>query len=424
VRLLLVGAFPYPHHQGSQIYFQEQAIALRAVGLDVELLTYGSGLDPAAENPGRWRALDGFVHHRSPAWTTPRSMKAGPGWGKPRADLGLGLALNDALASKMLQNSYYDAILTHNVEACFVALSVRKVRHESSPPIIFCVHTLLGEELSTYSNYLKDKRNNSISSPALEADKRLRRRLRKLVDASGRGLDRAVARRVDGWIALTQSSHRVMRRHSNRPGALIPPPLPDPRHWLDAFDPRAAAKRHRLPYKDFYLYSGNLDGYQELEWLVRASQRRSRAGPKIVVASHDPAVFDAYAAEGFGLESRLVESEAEMISLTGAARATLVPRRTQGGFPIKLANSLAVGTAPIAFLEKEWGLRDGENALIARGEAPEIGLAQAIDSLDASPELATRLGKGARALYESNHRPQACAEKTALLIQKAIDAQP
>lgn len=424
MRLLLVGAFPYPHHQGSQIYFQEQAIALRALGLDVELLTYGSGLDPAAGNPGRWRALDGFVHHRSPTWTTPQSMKAGPGWGKPRADLGLGLALNDALASKMLQNSGYDAILTHNVEACFVALSVQKVRHKSSPPLIFCVHTLLGEELSAYSNYLKEKGKDSIPNAPSETAKPLRRRLRRLVDAGGRALDRAVARRVDGWIALTQSSHRVMRRHSNRAGALIPPPIPDPRHWLDAFDPRAAAERHHLPYKDFYLYSGNLDGYQELEWLARASQRRRGGDPRIVVASHDPAVFDAHATAGFGIESRLVESEAEMLSLTGAARATLVPRRTRGGFPIKLANSLAVGTAPIAFLEKEWGLHDGENALIARGEAPEIGLAQAIDALDASPELAVRLGKGARALYESNHRPQVCAEKTTQLIRKAIDAQP
>ena len=32
MRLLLVGAFPYPHHQGSQVYFQEQAIALRSAG--------------------------------------------------------------------------------------------------------------------------------------------------------------------------------------------------------------------------------------------------------------------------------------------------------------------------------------------------------------------------------------------------------
>ena len=43
MRLLLVGAFPYPLGQGSQIYFQEQAQALRAAGADVEMLTYASG---------------------------------------------------------------------------------------------------------------------------------------------------------------------------------------------------------------------------------------------------------------------------------------------------------------------------------------------------------------------------------------------
>ena len=58
MRLLLVGAFPYPHHQGSQVYFQEQAIALRSAGAQVELLTYGRADEGAPEDPERWRALD------------------------------------------------------------------------------------------------------------------------------------------------------------------------------------------------------------------------------------------------------------------------------------------------------------------------------------------------------------------------------
>ena len=84
MRLLLVGAFPYPHHQGSQVYFQEQAIALRAAGADVELLTYASQ-GPVGDDLDRWRALDGFLHHKAPAWTAPSGLRSGPSLGKPLA---------------------------------------------------------------------------------------------------------------------------------------------------------------------------------------------------------------------------------------------------------------------------------------------------------------------------------------------------
>ena len=74
MRLLLIGAFSYPQSLGSQVYFQEQAIALRAAGAEVDLLTYGARRDSTegdgeAEgegDPDRWRALDGFAHFTIP----------------------------------------------------------------------------------------------------------------------------------------------------------------------------------------------------------------------------------------------------------------------------------------------------------------------------------------------------------------------
>jgi glycosyltransferase involved in cell wall biosynthesis len=89
MRLLLVGAFPYPHHQGSQIYFREQARALRNAGAEVELLTYASGLGPMEADS----ESDGFLHHTPPAWTAPRRLNSGPAWGKPLADIALAMTL-------------------------------------------------------------------------------------------------------------------------------------------------------------------------------------------------------------------------------------------------------------------------------------------------------------------------------------------
>ena len=108
-----------------------------------------------------------------------------------------------------------------------------------------------------------------------------------------------------------------------------------------------------------------------------------------------------------------------MRALLEAARASLVTRRAEGGFPIKLANSLAAGTAPVCFLEHEWGLEDGVSALVARGDSPDAAFAAALDTLDRSPERARRLAAGARALYDEHHRPGAVAKRTLELIEEA-----
>lgn len=418
MRILLVGAFAYPHRQGSQVYFQEQAIALRAAGAHVDLLTYAIGSRPSPADPDRWRALDGFDHRKAPAWTAPTSLASGPGWRKPLADLALVMTLRDAIASKMLQKKPYDAIMTHNAEACLIGLLAGLARHRSRIPLIYCVHTLLENELSSYLQHTENK-DFYIHFASIEASRdRLRQVMTRGLDRSGMSLDRFLARRVDGFIALTQSSDRVMTKYSTAPGCLIPPPIPDPLRGDRTLESMGAAARHGLEYKGFYLYSGNLDAYQELELLGRANQLRGTGGPKIVVASHDPSVLESVGLRRAGMTLRLVESETEMLSLLAAARASLVPRRAEGGFPIKLANSLAVGTPPISFLEREWGLSDGENARIAGADHSARSFATAIADLDRSAELAIRLGKGARALYEANHRPRLAAERTLELIER------
>ncbi|MBJ18884.1 MAG: glycosyltransferase [bacterium] len=420
MRLLLVGAFPYPHHQGSQVYFQEQAIALRAAGAEVELLTYASGTPPSRNDPDRWRVLDGFEHRKTPSWTAPASLDSGPGWGRPLADLGLLTTLRDAIASKMLQGAPYDAALTHNAEACLIGVLSGLARHEPRIPLVYCVHTLMENEISAYYKLLNSKDFTPSLGMHRKRFARFRTSLRRALDHGGGTLDRFLASRIDAWIALTHSSECVMRQFSDRPGELIPPPIPDPRHRSIPLDPVAVANTHGLDDRGFYLYSGNLDGYQELELLAGASHLRGLdpARPKIVLASHDPAVLASDLVRRAGMEARLVGSDAEMLSLLAAARASLVTRRAAGGFPIKLVNSLAVGTPPISFLGREWGLIDGENARLAGRDRPAAALAEAIESLDRSPELATRLGEGARALYEANHRPQPAAERTLALIRQ------
>jgi glycosyltransferase involved in cell wall biosynthesis len=240
-----------------------------------------------------------------------------------------------------------------------------------------------------------------------------------------------------------------MRQVSNTPGAVIPPAIPDPNLAFEPLDPTEVAVRHALEPGRFFLYSGNLDAYQELDILASAAvelARRSDSPPKIVIASHrtsrhagphvrsdqstcgkkDPLAARApgWAEPMPGIEFRTLESAAEMQALLSAAKASLVPRRAAGGFPIKLVNSLAVGTPIVAFLEQEWGLTHERNSLICASDRPVVSLADAIERLANDEDLAKRLAIGARALYRERHRPAVAASETLSLIRDVNAFRP
>jgi glycosyltransferase involved in cell wall biosynthesis len=247
-----------------------------------------------------------------------------------------------------------------------------------------------------------------------------------------------------------------MRQFSQAPSALIPPPLPDPKLDSEPLDPIEVASRHALDPGHFFLYSGNLDGYQELDILSAAAAelaRRSESPPQIVIASHylghhlsrhprrqdgTPAnngqhVTDrdlrggraaGWAESLPGVEFRRVESSSEMQALLSVARASLVSRRAQGGFPIKLVNSLATGTPVVAFHEQEWGLAHERNSLICAPDRPALTLADAIERLADDDALAERLSAGARALYLERHVPERVASETLDLIRRARSFSP
>jgi glycosyltransferase involved in cell wall biosynthesis len=437
MRLLLVGAFPYPQSHGSQIYFQEQAIALRSLGVEISLLTYGAGkkLRPAAEdaedddnpeteNRGKreievaehWRALDGFEHLRSPEWTAPSSLRSGPSWAKPLADLGLAMTLRNALASES-RHGAYDAILTHNAEATLCALKVLPRRR---PPILYCAHTLLAKELPTYLKESKSKAflNQTSLTPTIG-------RVAKVLDRFGHRIDRALAENAEGWIALTRSSERFMRHFSNAPGMLIPPAVPDPLTGCLALEPARTARRYGLEPGRFLLYSGNLDAYQELDILAAVAGKRTRGNRagghpalRLVIASHAPRK-DAGSNDAIpGVEFLHVESSAEMQALLASARASLLMRRAEGGFPIKLVNSLASRTPVIAFHGQEWGLEHERNGLICSPARPVESMVAAIDRLERDDGLTARLATGARELYLRRHRPEPAARRVLELVEE------
>ena len=187
MRLALIGAFPFPYPQGSQIYLAEQARALHAVGAEPVLLTYGRSR-PAAAGV----APPGMEWIRSADWLSPKTERSGPSWMKPVADAALAATL---LAAHRRRR--FDAVLAHNAEAAVIAVATRAI---TGVPLIYVAHTLLRHELSAYASI----------------------RWRTLLDRAGDAIDRFIARHADGIIALGDDARTAMSSSSRSSTALRP----------------------------------------------------------------------------------------------------------------------------------------------------------------------------------------------------------
>ena len=364
LRLALLGAFAFPAPLGSQRFFAEQASALRAAGAEVERFTY------AAEGL-TLRGLD------------PRKLAA---------DRALGRAL---LAAHRVGR--FDAVLAHNAEATLLALLLRS---RLGIPVVYVAHTLWAEELETW----------------------LTPRLAPAARMAGRALDRSLARRADAVLVLCEAAHRALSAEARGPIACIPPGhTPELAPPADAA--AAACTRHGLVRDAFALYAGNLDRYQGLDVLDAAAARgpRERSGPgepglPLVAVTHD-----ARAARFRHLRVIEIGTIEEARLLTHGAALAVLPRRSQGGFPLKLLHYMEAGRAIVLRAGLAGALVHDESAWLLRDAAGPDDFTAAIHSLAADAALRARLGAGARRALGSHHAWPARAAETLALVRAAIE---
>ncbi len=373
MRLAVLAACPFPNPQGSQLYLVDQLRALAKTGMHATLFTYGRGRGPA---PPEIEAI------RIPALLSPRALAAGPQWSKPVADIAL-------VARFLTARRAFDAILAHHAEAAAIALSMRPV---TRLPVVYVAHALLGCELASYAH------------PAW----------RGLLDRAGSSIDRFIARRATAVIALCRPSARALGAWARGPVALIPPGLDPQTPPTERFQ-RDICARFGLAPRRFVLYAGNLDPYQGLDLLELAARELRAEGTPVVAITHDAGRAGP---PGDGLEIVEVASFDEVRALSFAAGALVHPRRTPGGFPIKLLNYMETARPIVAFGELDSGLEHERSAWLLAPGSGSVELAMALRRLLASPELGDRIGRGARRHLLRNHAWDDIARRTVELLGK------
>ncbi|MDG2332800.1 MAG: glycosyltransferase family 4 protein [Myxococcota bacterium] len=379
-RLALLGAFPYPYPQGSQVFFTEQAQALQTAGSRPTLFTYGAGRGTPPED---LRLVRSFAR------LSPRTLKSGPQWGKPLADLGLLASWIAGARRARREGDPFAFALAHNVEAAVVGLMSRRL---TGVPTVYVAHTLLREELSAY----------------------LPERLEAEADRMGLWIERSIARRADAIITLCPEARGELAPHARGPVALIPPGY-SPRPVPSAAEQAQSCRRYGLAVGEYILYSGNLDRYQDLELLAEAAGRLPPEAGPVVIASHaesEPATRDLDPVPGGAVRRIRVQDYAQMRSLIWGARCLVATRKRVGGFPIKLLSYMEAGRPIVAFAGAAPGLVHDESAHLLHRDSGARELATALSALVRDPERSQRLGAGARSQLENQHPWPSVAERS------------
>ena len=355
MRVALVVAGPWPALRGSQVLVGHLALGLRARGHVVDVITYG------------------------------RRLGRRPGLGPSRPFLDAWLALRLAWH---VRRHRVEVMHAHNYEAALAALAVRSL---SGCPLVYHGHCAMAEELPTY-----------VTTPAA----------RRLLARVGAWLDSSVPRRAEFCIAVTDELGRHLEQGGVGPAALacIPPagvpgeiregspaaPGAVPRLGRDGDGARPGRAGDPL-----VCYAGNLDGYQNLEFLLGsfALVRDEMPAARLQLVTHADA--QAHAARlaarglGAGVEIVVARSYDEVRERLASAAVAVSPRAERSGFPMKLLNYMAAGKPIVACEGSAKVLRQGETAMVVPN-GDEAAFADAVLNLLENPAERQRIGAGAR----------------------------
>ena len=356
VRVLQIGAFPFPSHQGSQVYVGGMVRALASAGAEVALATYGYGV-------GDWPRDVARVPVRDVPLSS--SLASGPSLSK---------VVRDALLAdgvrRWLRRHPVDLIHAHNVEAPLAGW-LGSALASSRVPLLYNLHTSLEEELPVY----------------------LGGRRRKVVAARlGRRVDRELARRADGCVAISRRARDVLKDWGAADVAYLPPGI-DPAD-LEGGDRQRAAERWDLGDRRWIVYTGNADPYQDLQVLFDAVARLEDAGLLVVTGSSLDGPRAWAAQHGLPPERlRLVESRSfdDVRDALVAGSVAALPRATCAGFPIKLLNYLGAGLPTVCAA----GSSQPIEGVVTVPNGNPTAMADAFRSLLRTPSITGRLGIGA-----------------------------
>jgi len=180
---------------------------------------------------------------------------------------------------------------------------------------------------------------------------------------------------------------------------------------FDNADPEKIRRRHQINSGAIVMYTGVLNGFQRIDYLLRAFAVVSKQLPDVLLVMVSPLVSESHEKEHKKLAERLGISDSimwiaphsleDLPSYLALANVTVISRPECPGHPVKLLNYMLAGKPIVCFEGAAKGVRHLHDAFIVPDHDCEA-LGSGIVTLLQDRKLAARLGANARATVLAN----------------------
>jgi 1,2-diacylglycerol 3-alpha-glucosyltransferase len=371
--IAMVAACPFPANHGSAASIREMSDTLSQMGHYVHIVTYQIGQTDIDVGHAKL--------HRTGPFRPETNARVGPSPEKFREDLAL-----FRLLRRVIQREQIDIIHAHNYEGALIGVMAKWI---TGRPLLYNAVNLMSDELAGY-HFIR---------PAW------------LARAMARGLDWFVPIFPDHVTAVSPELKEwfVKRGIADRKVDMIPAGIVP--EMFDNADPEKIRRRHQINSGAIVMYTGVLNAFQRIDYLLRAFAVVSKQLPDVLLVMVSPLVSESHEKEYKKLAERLGISDSimwiaphsleDLPSYLALANVTVISRPECPGHPVKLLNYMLAGKPIVCFEGAAKGVRHLHDAFIVPDHDCEA-LGSGIVTLLQNRELAARLGANARATVLAN----------------------
>ena len=391
----MVAACPFPANHGSAASIREMSDTLTDLGHDVHIVTYPFGQDNI-------RVRRAKVHRTAP-FRPETNAKVGPSPEKFVLD---GHLLR--LLCRVIRQERIDIIHAHNYEGALVGIMAKWLTRR---PLLYNAVNLMSDELAGYK----------FIRPAF------------LAHGLARGLDwftpifpdhiTAVSTELRDWFV----QHGVPATKIDMVPAGIEPDL------FDNPDPERFRAQYQLGYRPIVMYTGVLNAFQRVDYLLRAFAVAVREKPDALLLVVSPLVSETHEQENKRLAAELGISQSviwisphplqDLPSYLALADVAVVPRPECPGHPVKLLNYMLAGRPIVTFAGGGKGVRHMHDAFVVPNHDVEA-LGRGIVTLLNDRGLAAQLGANARATVLAEFDWRQICRKIERIYDQLLGAAP
>jgi glycosyltransferase involved in cell wall biosynthesis len=391
----MVAACPFPANHGSAASIREMSDTLSDMGHNVHIVTY-----PTGQEEIRVRRAN---VHRTAAFRPESNAKVGPSPEKFLLDFHL-----LRLLCRVIREEKIDIIHAHNYEGALVGIMAKWL---TGKPLLYNAVNLMTDELAGY-RFIR---------PAW------------LAHGLARGLDwftpifpdhiTAVSPELRDWFV----AHGVPAAKVDMVPAGIEPEL------FAHSAPEKFRERYRLNGHPIVMYTGVLNAFQRVDYLLRSFAVALQAQPDALLLVVSPLVSQALEkqhkqlAQELGISNSVIwiapHTLEDLPSYLALADVTVVPRPECPGHPVKLLNYMLAGKPIVSFAGGAKGVRHMHDAFIVPNHDYEA-LGHGIVTLLKDQKLASELGANARATVLSDFDWRQICRKIERIYDQLSGASP